>query len=102
MNIRRGMFRLWIVSSALFVLGVSAASYNAIREEFRLSDIDYDVFAEKYNGHKLLPVNCGEALGVAATDYSLNEGTCWYETAIFRRLYPEYNDLKDHDLSEKL
>src|SRR5437762_2140942 len=32
---------------------------------------------------------------------SLNEGSCWYKTETFRRLYPEYNDLNDHDLSEK-
>ena len=102
MNIRRGMFRLWIVSSALFVLGVSAALYSRIREEFRASRIDYDAIAKKYGGDTLLPVDCGEARGVATTDYSVNDGSCWYATAIFRRLYPEYKDLNDHDLSEKV
>jgi hypothetical protein len=56
MNIRRGMFRLWIVSSVLFVLGVSAALYSGTREEFRASRIDYDATAKKYGGDTLLPV----------------------------------------------
>jgi hypothetical protein len=102
MNVRRGMFRLWIVSSALFVLGVGAASYNTIREEFRASGIDYDAIAKKYGAETLLPVDCGQARGVATTDYALNDGSCWYATAIFRRLYPEYKDLSDHDLYEKI
>jgi len=102
MNIRRGMFRLWIVSSALFVLGVSAVSYSAIREEFRASSIDYDAIAKKYGGDTLLPVDCGQARGVATSDYSVHDGSCWYATAIFRRLYPEYKDFNDHDLSEKI
>src|SRR5437867_10460472 len=102
MNIRRGMFRLWVVSSALFVFGISAASYNTIRDEFRASSIDYDVIFKQYSGDTLLPVDCRQARGVATTDYSLNKGSCWYTTAIFRRLYPEYKDVNDHDLSEKL
>ena len=102
MNIRRGMFRLWIVSGALFALGVGAISYSSIREEFRLSGIDYDAIAKKYGGDTLLPVDCAQARGVATTDYSVNDGSCWYATAIFRRLYPEYKDLNNHDLSEKI
>jgi hypothetical protein len=31
------MFRLWVVASAVFVLGVSAVSYNGIREEFMIA-----------------------------------------------------------------
>src|SRR5262249_38731386 len=50
----------------------------------------------------LLPVDCGQARGVAAADYSLNEGSCWYASAIFRHLYPEYRDLSDHDLAERI
>ncbi len=101
MSIRRGMFRLWVVASALFVLGVSATSYNAIRQEFTESGIDYDALAKEVGGDTLLPIDCGQARGVAAIDYSLNDGACWYETTIFRRLYPEEKDLSDRDLSEK-
>jgi hypothetical protein len=102
MNIRRGMFRLWIVSSTLYVLGISVTSYDAIREEFRASGVDYDAIASKLGGETVLPVDCGEARGVAITDYSLGEGSCWYTAKVLRRLYPEYKDITDHDLSEKL
>jgi hypothetical protein len=34
MNWRRGLFRLWIVGSALFVLAVAFVSYSDIKEEF--------------------------------------------------------------------
>jgi hypothetical protein len=102
MNIRRGMFRLWVVASALFVLVAGAASYNGIREEFTLSSIDYDAIAKKYGGDTLFPVDCEQARCLAATDYSSSEGLCWYATGNFRRLYPEYKDINDHDLSEKI
>jgi hypothetical protein len=34
MNLRRGLFRLWIVGSALFVLAVAFLNYSDIEEEF--------------------------------------------------------------------
>ena len=37
MNWRRGLFRLWIVGSALFVLAVAFDSYGEIKEEFDAS-----------------------------------------------------------------
>ena len=34
MNLRRGLFRLWIVGSALFVLAVAFVGYSGIKEQF--------------------------------------------------------------------
>jgi hypothetical protein len=34
MNLRRGLFRLWLVGSALFVLAVAVVSYAPIKAEF--------------------------------------------------------------------
>ena len=34
MNLRRGLFRLWLVGSALFVLAVAFVSYGPIKKEF--------------------------------------------------------------------
>src|SRR5262245_9018179 len=34
MNLRRGLFRLWLVGSALFVLAVAFVSYGEIKEQF--------------------------------------------------------------------
>jgi hypothetical protein len=34
MNLRRGLFRLWIVGSALFVLALAFVGYTEIKEQF--------------------------------------------------------------------
>ena len=34
MNLRRGLFRLWIIGSALFVLAVAFVGYSGIKEQF--------------------------------------------------------------------
>jgi hypothetical protein len=34
MNFRRGLFRLWIIGSALFVLAVAFVGYSGIKEQF--------------------------------------------------------------------
>ena len=34
MNFRRGLFRLWIIGSALFVLAVAFVRYTEIKEQF--------------------------------------------------------------------
>ena len=34
MNLRRGLFRLWLVGAALFVLAVAFVSYSEIKKEF--------------------------------------------------------------------
>ena len=51
----------------------------------------------------MLPVLCPEAAarGMIGSDYTEKDGTCWYSTAKFRLLYPEYKDLSDKDLSKK-
>jgi hypothetical protein len=104
MNVRQGTFRLWVVASVLFVIGVGAASYGGIRQEFKNANADWDAEADKYGGYSLLPTDCGKARGTAGADYdnSQNDGLCWYRTRDFRRLYPEYKDLSNGALSEKL
>jgi hypothetical protein len=34
MNVRRGLFRLWIVGAVIFVIGVSCVSFGEIKTEF--------------------------------------------------------------------
>ena len=98
MNARRGLFRLWIVSSVLFAVGVCTASYPEVRAEFAARSTDRD--AEL--GPLVLPADCRQARGIPSVDYSLEEGFCWYNQDTFRRLYPEYNDLTDGGLSERM
>ena len=70
MNWRRGLFRLWIVGSALFVLAVAFVSYTEIKA-------DFDVVARA----------------------SKPEVTSSF-IAEFRQQYPEYNSLTDAQLLE--
>ncbi len=103
MNFRAGVFRLWIVSSVLFIVAVGVASYSDIRNEFRIANTDYDAIAEQLGGYSLLPTFCNLARGSSGTDYTTEkDGLCWYKVQDFRRLYPEYKDLNDKVLSEKL
>ena len=104
LNIQRGTFRLWVVASMLFVIGVGAASYSGIRQEFKNANTDWDAEVKKYGGYSLLPTDCEKARGIAGTDYdnTRNDGLCWYRTEDFRRLYPEYKDVSSGALSERL
>jgi hypothetical protein len=103
-NLRRGLFRLWIVGSALFVLAVAFVSYSDIKNQF--------------DGPELfVPVLCGEARGKAGTDYAVKDkrkphqwdmsiernpsDTCWYGMSNFRTSYPEYKALQDQELIRK-
>jgi hypothetical protein len=106
MNWRRGLFRLWIVGSALFVIAVAYVSYGDIKKEFEASALQRYLEA---NSKLMVPVRCGQARGVVGTDYERNPGfepnevdSCWYGMAKFRPLYPEYKDLSDKELSRRL
>ena len=111
MNWRRGLFRLWIVGTSLFVLAIAFVSYSDIKAEF-------DATKHLFEDLERLPVFCGDARGVAGTDYTTRKGQdpgpwdeyakpnprddCWYEVSKFRPLYPEYSDLSDNALKLKL
>ncbi|MCP3396224.1 hypothetical protein [Bradyrhizobium sp. CCGB20] len=108
MNFRRGFFRLWALGSILFVLGVAAFSYDDVAAEFKR-----DKAAREWNeiGLMLLPVHCKDARGKSGTDYTGRdgpwadysaEGQCMYKMGDFRRLYPEYKDLSDNDLVDRI
>lgn len=102
MNIKRGLFRIWLVCSIFFVIGNIAFSYSFIRSEF----VRDRMFRE---GGVLIPVKCGQARGELKTDYKLSEwkseklsyDSCWYSMGKFRTLFPEYRDLDDLDLIGK-
>ena len=103
MNAREGMFRLWLVGSALFVVGVAVTSYANIRDEFRNAYTDFDAEMSRLGGNSMFPTSCDKARGTLDSDYSRdNDGLCWYATKDFRRLYPEYNDIQWRELSKLL
>jgi hypothetical protein len=82
MNWRHGLFRLWIVGSALFVLGVAFVSYDDIKRQFGDAN-DWGTSTEV-----LVPQLCPDARGVAGADYTTEQGgrqdkphpfdKCWY------------------------
>jgi hypothetical protein len=81
-------------------------SYTSIKSEFDATALQR--FAEA-NDMLMVPVRCGQARGVAGIDYERNPGfepnevdSCWYRMSKFRPLYPEYKDLSDKELSDKL
>src|SRR5215469_1485218 len=72
MNWRRGLFRLWIVGAALFVLAVAFVSYDTIKAEF-----------DEIASIQKLPAPSSIL-------------------AQFRQLYPEYKDWNDDQLADAM
>ena len=65
MNWRPGLFRLWMIGAALFVIAVTSINYSGIKAEF-------DALALQGRSPKELfvPQLCGRARGIAGTDYT--------------------------------
>ena len=131
MNLRRGLFRVWLVLSALFIIAVFAFSYDSLYQEFKNK---YFVWKPE-TFTLLLPTDCSDARGKKSAynmqqenalidaqakrdkaegtksekmvfdyDYttSRDDSFCWYELPKFRALFPEYKDLDDGTLGDKL
>jgi hypothetical protein len=116
LNWRLGFFRLWLISSALFVVAVAYFSYHRIKGEF--DEIALMKWVDEQHAELIVPQLCGKARGIAGTDFSTKDGqspgpwdlyakpnpfdNCWYAISKFRPLYPEFDNLSDNDLSSKL
>jgi hypothetical protein len=110
-RLRRGLFRLWLVLSAAFVVAVAWHYFDAVRTEFDRAQLMYKM------GHDraLLPMECNQARGLEDKDYTRaqpshgelyrlrpNQATCWYAPDRLRALYPEYAGTADQPLAQKL
>ncbi|ASY58291.1 hypothetical protein [Sinorhizobium sp. CCBAU 05631] len=110
MNIRHGMFRLWLVVSILWVAVIVVIGWDNIIQDRWYAGAPFwegDPLAE-------LPVVCADARGIVNTDYTSKSAVepwnrdrspsyaCWYEEARFRALWPEYSDLTHLQISDKL
>lgn len=98
MNIRRGLFRLWVIFAGLFVIGTGVVLSSEIREEFKKAAATREMSSFILD----IPVDCAIARGKLSADYTNEIGRCWYELPKFRALYPEYKDLSDDRLSNLL
>ena len=102
MNSRRGLFRLWLVFSVLFAIGTFAVFFSYIKGEF-----DHLSLKEATkNSKRMVPIDCSLARGAEKTDYIKKldpsaPNACWYGLPDFRKLYPEYADLTNDQLTEK-
>ena len=76
MNLRRWLFRLWIIGAALFVIAVASISYPGIKFEF-------DAVESKPEARE----------PEAGTSTVLAE---------FRQQYPQYSDLSDDQLADAI
>src|SRR5687768_4497338 len=99
MNFARGLFRLWIVGSALFVIVVVLASYEDVKSQFEKAS---GLYAVVKDDKVMLPVACEKARGLRGADYIYEkvEGPwiayggqpkelCWYSEAKIREQYTE-------------
>jgi hypothetical protein len=113
LNWRRGLFRLGIVGVTLFVIAAASISSSGINKRFHVALQEHTS-----GGEVVVPQLCFNARGVAGIDYSTQEGrnpgpwdvskkpnpfdNCWYAMSKFRSLYPEFKDLSDNELTQKL
>jgi hypothetical protein len=112
MNWGRGLFRFWLLFSALTIFVTMASSYERVREEFRVqsaSKADWSAFL------LLLPIDCRQARGKEGEDFKKEDDgpwrqyrknpelrLCWFEEPKLRQLYPEYKDIPEKELSQRL
>jgi hypothetical protein len=102
MNFQRGMLRIWIVVSILWVIGVAVFFFNPVKAAFEVQDFSSV-------GILQVPVPCDKVRGQEGKDYENGpwnnyraKATCWYDVRKFRVLFPEYKDLSEKELSDKL
>ena len=96
MNLRRGFFRIWVVVSIAFAGAVGVLGYEKVAGEFER--------AGPWPGILMVPVDCRDARGNADKDYTtgLDGSWCWYQVDVLRKLYPEYKDLSDEAVGDRL
>ncbi|AIL98351.1 hypothetical protein DU99_02660 [Sinorhizobium meliloti] len=108
MNVKRGLFRLWLVLSALFVLATFGVMYNRISEEFNRAALAEAIAEDTL----MVPVECPLARGEWNKDFQTLpkqpdrpnpwEGVpCWYELPRYRELYPETAALSDEEIASR-
>jgi hypothetical protein len=106
MNLGRAPFRLWLVFSLLFVVAVGGWYYPKIATDLRDARAIEDLGPNEKAVPGLapmLPVECKNARGAEGVDWVRLKGpSCWYQMARFRALYPEYKDLSDDALTNRL
>ena len=101
MNVRRGLFRLWIIFACMFVIGILVVSRYAISREFEKAG-EMKSQRENIIQSGVLRVPCFVP-GHTAFDWSEKaDGFCGYDIRKFRTQHPLYRDLNDEQLLGRL
>ena len=100
MNIRRGLFRFWIVFSCLCVIAVGVRSSYPVRREFEKAG-EAKANLARIEREGILIVPCSHR-GKRPFDVRQPNGRCGYEIPKFRAQHPEYRDLDEDQLLDRL
>ena len=100
MNIRRGLFRFWIVFAGLFVIAVGVASSYPIRREFEKAG-EAKAILTRIEREGILIVPCSHR-GKRPFDVRQPDGRCGYDIPKFRAQHPEYSGLGEDQLLDRL
>ncbi|MDH4442381.1 MAG: hypothetical protein QE284_18600 [Rhizobium sp.] len=103
MNVKRGLFRVWVVCSAMFVLAVALLGWNDVEREFKRA-----AFIRDSGEIRMVPLFCEDAKGTLNTDYQLEPGDlyadpkdrCWYKIDRLRELFDVFGEVSDEKLLE--
>ncbi|WP_186007842.1 hypothetical protein [Rhizobium etli] len=110
MNIQRGLFRLWLVMSLFWVIGVGVVGSGYIKSDKWWKG---DEWWEK-DPLAFLPVRCEDARGTVNVDYEKLDAfepwnqyrtpstACYFTIEKLRAPFPEYKDQSREEISRKL
>ena len=110
MDVRRVLYRIWIVVSLSWVTAVIALGWGEIKKDRWITGTPWS----ESSALAALPVRCEDARGAIDVDYKVKPASepwnryrtpssaCWYDEARLRALWPEHADLKHFDLSRQL
>lgn len=93
MNWRRGFFRSWCLFFVSCLIGAGLLYGPAYKQAYDELELPLS---------QVLPVRCDAVRGEEGKDYTRATELCWYSFPSFRRLFPEYSDLDDRQLNEKV
>lgn len=106
MNLRRGFWRIWMVSTVLIMAFVFAQGYSAIESEFDQQARVQELLADGGLG---VPVPCDEAVkrqmgkeNLAHRSALNDKKSCYYPFSKVRTFWPEYAARPDVELMEDL
>lgn len=103
MNWKIGLWRVWIVLAAFYLMACCFLLFGPVRQEFSNSSRTEELLS---GSQRTWPLVCQSARGVEVQDYlkvpSGGREFCFYDRAGFRRLFPEHSQTPDSLLARRL